>query len=365
MNFFFILAAIVMLGFMVMIHECGHFFAARLTGIPVKEFAIGFGPKLASWKSKKYDTRFFIRLIPAGGYCMFYGEDDTAGKEQQDPRCINRFAPWKRMITIAMGPVMNFVLAFVAAVILFSVAGQDAVGRAVISEVTAGGPAARAGIQAGDVIDEVNGQKAEGVTEDGNLPAVAMISAYRAGDPPLEMILERKNAAGETDRISVSVTPDYSEAEGRPLIGITVGYEVLRGAVPVSFWQAIPLGADYCVRAGGAILSGLKNMLTTGEGFDQSAGPVGIVQLIAEETRANGWEMYLQLLVMISVNLGLFNLIPIPGLDGSRIIFLVIEAVRRKPVNQRVEAGVHMAGYALLMGLMLFMTCKDILHIFQ
>ena len=365
MNLFFILAAIVMLGVMVMIHECGHFFAARLTGIPVKEFAIGFGPRLVSWKSKKHETQFFLRLIPAGGYCMFYGEDDTEGKEQQDPRCINRFAPWKRMITIAMGPVMNFVLAFIAAVILFAAAGQDAVGRAVISDVTAGGPAAEAGILPGDIIDQVNGQKMEGVTEDGNLPAVAQISAYQAGEPPIDLVLERRNAAGESEFVSVSVTPDYSEAEGRPLIGITVGYEVLRGAVPVSFFEAIPLGADYCVRAGGAILSGLKTMLTTGEGFDQSAGPVGIVQLIAEETRQNGWEMYLQLLVMISVNLGLFNLIPIPGLDGSRIIFLLIEAIRRKPVNQRIEAAVHMTGYALLMGLMLFMTCKDILHIFQ
>ena len=219
MNLFFILAAIVMLGVMVMIHECGHFFAARLTGIPVKEFAIGFGPRLVSWKSKKHETQFFLRLIPAGGYCMFYGEDDTEGKEQQDPRCINRFAPWKRMITIAMGPVMNFVLAFIAAVILFAAAGQDAVGRAVISDVTAGGPAAEAGILPGDIIDQVNGQKMEGVTEDGNLPAVAMISAYQAGEPPIDLVLERKNAAGDSEFVFVSVTPDYSKAEGRPLIG--------------------------------------------------------------------------------------------------------------------------------------------------
>ena len=125
MSVLMILAAILMLGVMVMVHECGHFFAARLTGIPVKEFAIGFGPKLFSWKSKKHETRFFWRLIPAGGYCMFYGEDDAEGKEREDPRSINRYAVWKRLLTILMGPVMNFVLALLAATALFFVLGED------------------------------------------------------------------------------------------------------------------------------------------------------------------------------------------------------------------------------------------------
>lgn len=363
MSIFFILAAIVMLGVMVMIHECGHFFAARITGIPVKEFAIGFGPKICSWKSKKHETVFFLRLIPAGGYCMFYGEDDAEGKAKDDPRNIGRFSVWKRMLTIAMGPLMNFVLALLAATLLYAAVGEDvggAYGRAVIQAVEENSPAALAGIQAGDMIDQVNGVTASGVTEDGQLAVQPLIGSYQPGDDPLELKLLR----GE-EWVTVRVIPQYSETEKRPLIGVSLMVEYIPDFQPISIFRAAHLGADYCVRAGGAIVSGLVKMITTGEGFEESAGPIGIVQMIAEETQKNGWMVYVQLLVMISVNLGLFNLIPIPGLDGSRIVFLFIEAIRRKPVPQKVEAYVHLSGYALLFGLMIVMAYKDILNIFR
>lgn len=363
MTVFFIVAAIVLLGVMVLVHECGHFFAARLTGIPVKEFAIGFGPKLLSWKSKKHETQFFLRLIPAGGYCMFYGEDETSGISKDDPRNISCYKVWKRVVTIAMGPVMNFVLALIAAVALFGVIGEDTqgvVGRAVVNTVTENSAAAQAGIHPGDILSSVNGQPATGLTAEGQLTVSALIGAYQDGDAPLALGLIR---GGET--ISTQIAPRYNAAEGRYLIGVTLGYEYTPGYTPVSVFRAAELGADYCVRAGGAILTGLRAMVTTGEGFEESAGPVGIVKMIAEETRKSGWTTYVQLLVLISVNLGLFNLIPIPGLDGSRIVFLLIEAVRRKPVPQKVEAYVHMAGYLMLIGLMVVMTYKDILKIFQ
>lgn len=363
MSVLMILAAILMLGVMVMVHECGHFFAARLTGIPVKEFAIGFGPKLFSWKSKKHETRFFWRLIPAGGYCMFYGEDDAEGKEREDPRSINRYAVWKRLLTILMGPMMNFVLALLAATALFFVLGEDVngvVGRAVISQVNDGGAAQAAGMQAGDIILSVNGQAASGVTEEGLLSASAMIGAYKEGDAPLQIAVLR----GE-DTLSLSMTPKYDAAEKRFMIGVGLSYEYTPGYARVSLGRAAALGGDYCLRAAGAILDGLKTMVTTGQGFAESSGPVGIVHMIAEETEKSGWTAYVQLLVLISVNLGLFNLIPIPGLDGARAIFLIIEGVRRKPVNRKTEAYVHLAGYVLLFGLLLVMTCKDILQLFQ
>lgn len=352
-----------MLGVMVMIHECGHFFAARLTGIPVKEFAIGFGPALFSWNSRKYETRFFIRAIPAGGYCMFYGEDDTQGIKQSDPRCIGNHKVWKRFITIAMGPIMNFVLALVAAALLFGAIGEDTqgqVGRVFLNSVTAGSPADQAGLMENDAILQINGQDAVGLTEDGSLKVQELIRAYREGDPALRFTVQRGDETVDCDAI-----PLYDETEGRFLIGVTLSYEYIPGYTPVSPFRALSLGADYCVRAGGAVLEGLKMIFTTKEGFQQSSGPVGIIQLIAEETQANGWTAYVQLLVLISVNLGLFNLIPIPGLDGSRLIFLLVEGIRRKPVDQKVEAYVHMSGYILLLGLMLVMTCKDILHIFK
>ena len=359
---FYVIAAIFLLGVMVTIHELGHFMAARFTGIPVKEFAIGFGKKIFSWKSKKYDTVFFLRLIPAGGYCAFYGEDDTQEKDKNDPRNIANHKVWKRMLTIVMGPVMNFVLALVVAIGLYAVMGEPIIeyGYAVIQEVTEGSPAAQAGILPGDRVLAVNGVEAKGLTADGNLAVQPLIAAYKEGDDPLSLTIFRN-----AKELNLSVIPLYDEAEKRPLMGVILGAEYSMEYVPVSIFRAGALGFQYCVRAGGAILEGLGKMITTGEGFSESSGPVGIVQLIAEETKANGWTVYLELLVMISVNLGLFNLIPIPGLDGSRIIFLAIEGIRRKPVPQKVEAYVHMGGYMLLIGLMVVMTFKDIFKIFR
>ncbi len=372
MTVLYVLAAIVMLGVMVTVHEAGHFFAARLTGIPVKEFSIGMGPKLVSWKRKKHETQFSVRLIPAGGYCMFYGEDDTEGKEaREDPRSIGKFAPWRRMVTIFMGPAMNFVLALVVAAALYGAVGE-ATGESFIApqivSVEAGSPADQAGILPNDSIETVNGQSAVGLTEDGTAwTLTVLINSYQEGGEPLLLGVRR----GE-ELLSVQLSPRYSETEKRFLIGVNLNPGYVPVYTPVSVFRAVELGADYCVRAAGAIVGALRDLITTGAGLEQTSGPVGIVKLIAEETQKSAAESaleafltYGQLLVMISVNLGLFNLIPIPGLDGSRLVFLLIEAVRRKPVPQKVEAYVHMAGYVLLFGLMIVMTYKDVLNIFR
>ena len=365
MSFLYILAAIAMLGVMVTVHEFGHFLAARLTGIPVKEFAIGFGPRLLKWKSKKHETQFFLRLIPAGGYCMFYGEDDADGKEaKNDPRAIGKFAVWRRMVTIVMGPVMNFILALAVAVALFMGIGEDVGGTYDYPFVTAverGSPAAEAGLREEDRLLSVNGEDARGLNADQTATKVsALINAY---DPQGDALL-LEIGRGE-EKLQVRLMPRYNEAEGRYLMGVMLNSGYVPQYAPITLGRAISQGADYCVRAAGAILSGLKTLVTTGEGFSESAGPVGIVQMIAEETQKTGWITFAELLVLISVNLGLFNLIPIPGLDGSRIVFLIIEAIRRKPIPQKVEAYVHMSGYVILLGLMLVMTYKDILRIFR
>lgn len=372
MTVLYILAAILMLGVMVTIHEAGHFWAARMTGIPVKEFAIGFGPKIFSWTRKKHETTFFLRLIPAGGYCMFYGEDDIEGREaKNDPRAFGNYAVWKRILTVAAGPVMNFLLALAVAACIFGAVGEDTqgvYGYTVVQSVVAGSPAAQAGMQPQDVLLAVNGQDARGLSEDGASYKVSrLIDQYQKGGDPLAFTVQR----GE-ETLTLYAAPQYDETEKRYLVGITLLVQYTPGYTSVSLPRAVSLGADYCVRAGGAILTSLRDLVTTGKGFEESSGPVGIIQLIAEETqtaaktsRLDAWLTYAQLLVLISVNLGLFNLIPIPGLDGSRIVFLIIEAVRRKPVPQKVEAYVHTAGYLLLFGLMIIMTFKDVLKIFR
>ncbi len=360
---FYILAAILLLGIMVTVHEFGHFMAARLTGIPVKEFAIGFGPQILSWSSKKYETKFFLRCIPMGGYCAFYGEDDTEEKEKDDQRNLNNFAVWKRLLTILMGPVMNFVLALVVAVGIYCAVGVDRGGEYgyyVVQSVESASPAEKGGLQAGDIILAINGQDMKGLDADETPRTTNAIMAYRPGDEPLKMDVER-----EGERVTLYLTPEVNEAEGRMMVGITMQLQYTPDFQPISVFEAVGRGFDYCVRSGRAILDALLNLVRTGEGLKESSGPVGIVQLIAEETKENGFITYAELLVLISVNLGLFNLLPIPGLDGSRLIFLAIEGIFRKPVPRKIEAYIHMAGYLVLIGFMLFVTFQDVQRIFR
>ena len=347
MTIFYVLLALLLLGILITVHEFGHFASARLCGIPVKEYSIGFGPKLVQWKSKKHETLFSIRPIPLGGYCMFYGDtdDDPDGsKTKDDPRNYNNAAVWKRMISVFSGPLMNFVLAFVVAIALMGIYGVTA-STPFVAGVTEGQPAAEAGLLPGDVFVTVRGLDMANATTMDVSNAIGDISGGQAVD----MTVLREGAA-----MDFTILPEYNETEGRYMIGITIqqGYQPLPGGM------VVPAAWNMCREAATVILDALGKLVTTGEGLDQTAGPVGVVQMVAEQTRQGGLEIFLYLMVIISINLGLMNLLPIPGLDGSRLIFMAIEAVRRKPVSQKVESMIHLAGYALLLLLMVFFTFR-------
>ena len=353
MTILYVLLALLLLGILITVHEFGHFAFSRLCGIPVKEFSIGFGPKLIQWKSQKHETLFSIRPIPLGGYCMFYGDtdDDPDGVMKDDPRNYNNAPVWKRMISVAAGPGMNFVLAFVVAVAMMAAYGVVA-DTPFISDVTPGQPAQIAGLQAGDRFVSVEGQP---MADRSVMDVSGAIGSVPEGEAVDLTVLR------EGEELSFTIQPVYDSAEGRYMIGIMLqqGFE----RMPVG--QMLPSAWDLCAEASTAILNALSRLVTTGEGLDDTAGPVGVVQLVAEQTRQGGLEIFLYLMVLISINLGLMNLLPIPGLDGSRLIFMLIEAVRGKPVEQRIEAYIHTAGYVLLLGLMVFFTFKDVLRLFQ
>lgn len=352
MTILYVLLAILLLGILIMVHEFGHFAVARLCGIAVKEFSLGFGPVIWQHKSKKSDTTFSIRPIPMGGYCMFYGDtdDDPNDSTKDDPRNYNKAPVWKRMLSVLAGPGMNFVLAFVVAIALMGVYGAVAT-TPVVQEVEAGMPAAEAGLQAGDIFVRVNQTE----VENGTVQDVSNAIGADASSAPVEITVLR-----DGQEQTFTVTPQYDSELERYRVGVTIaqGYEKM----PAS--SILPSAWSLCKQASVAIVESLGKLFTTGEGLNDAAGPVGVVSLVAQQTQQGGLEIYLYLLVILSINLGLMNLIPIPGLDGSRLIFMLIEAIRRKPVNQKIEAGVHLCGYVLLFGIMIFFTFKDVFRLF-
>ena len=354
----YIILALLLLAILITVHEFGHFLAARATKIEVREFAVGMGPKLIGWKSRKHGTDFSIRAIPLGGFCAFYGEDDTKGISKDDPRAFAKQGVWRRLFVILMGPVMNFVLAFVVATVFFWVNGVSMVTGIdpYIAEVMAAGPAYSAGMQPGDVVTEINGRDMLDGTADTLLDTIAN---WKEGDDPLRMTIRRGEETLETE-----MTPVWDEAEGKMRIGVTIGGTYRTETQPETFLGGFEHSLDWCVRASGAILGALKDLVTTGKGLDQTSGPVGIVSLVSTEVQAGGFSAFVQLLVLISINLGLMNLLPIPGLDGSRLVFGIVEVIRGKAVPPEKEAMVHLIGMVFLFGLMIFFTFKDIMRLF-
>ncbi|MBR5960609.1 MAG: site-2 protease family protein [Clostridia bacterium] len=354
----YIILALLLLAILITVHEFGHFLAARAMKIEVREFAVGMGPKIVGWKSRKYDTQFSIRAIPLGGFCAFYGEDDTTGESKDDPRAFPKQNVWKRLCVIFAGPLMNFVLAFVVGAIFFWVSGYSTVvgHETVIAQVMAGGPAYEAGLQAGDVVTEINGLDAQ---EIGYEAVLQTISDWKEEDSPLQMVISREEGTFETE-----MTPVWDEKENKMRIGVKIGEANVIDTQPETFLGGFKHSWQLCVNVSGIILDSLKKLVTTGEGLDDTMGPVGIVSEVSKRVQAYGMEEFIWLLAMLSVNLGLMNLLPIPGLDGSRLVFGLVEVVRRRPVPAEKEAMVHLIGMVFLFGLVIFFTFRDVMKIF-
>ena len=371
----FVLVGVLLLGILVAVHEFGHFMAARLTGIEVMEFAIGMGPKIVGWTGKQ-GTKFSLRWIPFGGFCAFFGEDDVEGKAKDDPRAYNKQPAWKRMITVAMGPVMNFVLALVVAVIFCWSCGVMTVYPA-IGSVEEGGPAQLAGIRPNDYVLTLNGMDVSVYAEDvmgadasGRMTVFRNTIAAAAPGETLTLTLLRPVDNGEgqaptAEMVEVEVAPFWDEEMGQSRIGIGYGaYPMDYSRTRLGLVEGIRHGWRICVESGAAVFNVLGRIFTDKTVQEGLTGPVGVIDQTRQIVQVGGVPSFLSLMVLISVNLGLMNLLPIPGLDGARFIFHTIEAVRGKPIRQEIEAGIHLAGLALLMLLIVLMTGRDLFRLF-
>lgn len=344
-----IVVAILIFGLIILIHELGHYLFARKAGILVEEFAIGMGPKLIG--KQVGDTLFSIRIIPFGGYCKMLGEDGTESEDNvEDERSFSQKSVWARFQVLFGGPLFNFILAFVFAILSIALVGGS---TTVVSEVIEGYPAYEAGIQAGDKIVGYN---------DKTIIHSSEFRTYMGVEKPetLEVTVKR-----DGEKISYTLSPKLNE-NGQLLIGITFtninkgnAFEVIKSAgIEIVFWIKM-------------VFYSLGSLISGDISADEISGPIGIVSVISSgynESVEYGIKSVIATLsfyiVLLSANLGVMNLLPLPALDGGRLVFIAIEAVRGKPIDPKKEGYVHFVGFVLLMALMVLVVFKDVSKLF-
>lgn len=345
-----ILIALVVFSAIIFFHELGHFLLAKKNGIYVKEFAIGMGPKLFSFKKK--ETVYAINLIPMGGYCMMLGEDE----EVNDANSFSAKSVWARISVVVAGPIFNFILAFLLALILIGVCGYDAPEIGSFSDTS---PAKEAGLQVGDTITHLNGKRIY------NFREVLVFMQFEQSDTPITMTVSR-----DGQRKEVTFVPEYTNNAYRMGIG-SVGYQKLN-AIDVVTHSALEL--RYQIRT--TFLS-LKYLFTGKVGFKNMSGPVGIVSMMSdtideakESAEGNATLAILNVVlnminfcILLSANLGVMNLLPLPALDGGRTLFLLIEAIFHKKLPTEKEALINTIGFMLLIGLMVVVMFQDVIKI--
>lgn len=355
-------------GFLVISHEMGHFLIGKKNGIKVNEFCVGMGPTIFHFQ--KGETKYALRLLPFGGACVFDGEDGGISGEKKTDDLIDfsdemkgkmgegiafpEANVWKRIATVVAGPLFNFLFAFLFSLIVVGFSGTD---RPVIQEIMENSAAQEAGLMKGDLITHLNGERIHLYRE------VSLNSAMNAAGEPIEITYERDGV-----RDTVLIVPKFSEEDNRYYIGLIGGgsYEKANpltifqyGFYEVSYW------AKYTFKSLGMLVSGEVSV-------DSLSGPVGIADFVGdtyEEVKPYGTLSVvltmLNLTILLSVNLGILNLLPLPALDGGRLVFLLIEVVRGKPLPPEKEGMVHMAGMICFMLLMFFVMYHDIMRLFQ
>lgn len=424
-----IILALIVFSILILFHEFGHFIIAKKNGICVTEFSLGMGPRLVSHKFG--ETRYSIKLFPFGGSCMMLGEDE----ENPDQRAFNNKSVWARMAVIAAGPIFNFILAFIVAVVVIGCVGYD---PCIVTSIEENSPMLQAGLKEGDIITEIDGTRIDVGRE---LYLEEYVNPYTGKEITVKYLRDGKEyatkvtpstkymlgiyyTANEDPSVVSSISPNGAFAEAgiergdeitaiegttiasgkelleyfqeHPLTGEEIAVQVKRNGrtidAKVTPHESYTLGFQYNVNgrveADGigevmkysyvelkygaeSVFKSLKMLFTGKASVKEVSGPVGIVDMMDEvydETKSDGWFLVLMnlanYLILFSVNLGILNLIPFPALDGGRLLLLIIEAVRKKPISREKEGIVNFVGMMILMIFMVYVMYNDIVKLF-
>lgn len=333
-----ILAAIFVFGVLITVHEFGHFITAKLTGMRVDEFAIGFGPNIFQ---KKYgETLYSLRAIPLGGY------NKIAGMDPDEPASDDSFKSKSipaRMLVILAGSLMNFLLPVLLFSVIFLANGmQKPVDQPILGSVMSGKTAAQAGLVAGDRIISINGENIKTWND-------LVVNLQKYPNQEITVIAEHEGLAKD-----YKMTPFYDEQYGRPLVGISPKYEQYNPG----FVESFTMGVGYTKHIIVAMIDGLQKIVTGAAPADVS-GPIGVAKM-AGEVANQGMLPLLNFIAFLSINLGVINLLPLPALDGGHFVILVIEALRGKPLGSRMTNALQMVGVAIILTITVFAVFNDI-----
>ena len=325
---------IFLLGFLVLIHEGGHFLVAKLFKVKVNEFSIGFGKKLIG--RQKGETLYALRAVPLGGFVMLEGEEE----ESSDPRAFNNKSVWKRMLIIAAGGVVNILFGLLVYFIIAMNLGNYY--SMVVSEPVQGYAAQQAGIQVGDELISANGQRLRLKTDLDN-------AINKSQGDIVQFEIKRNN-----EYINLEIKPTQIE-DGRYVIGVNLepAENSLSNKIYYGFWNTVNFSAS--------IVNNVKELFTGGVKTDQLMGPIGISTVVSQ---TNGLLEFIYILALISLSLGVTNLLPFPPLDGGKLVLLLIEAIRRKKLSMELELNIQAAGFVLMILLSIYVAYNDILRIF-
>jgi len=340
-----ILITLAIIAVLILVHEFGHFIVARRIGIPVWEFSLGFGPRLVG--TKRNGTDYSIRLIPLGGYVRMAGEEPGDG---DDPNGYNRRTPLEKMRVAFAGPFMNLVAAMLIFIYIYSVTGvEESSPSAVIGQVLDNKPAQEAGLKAGDRVTAING---------------ATIESWQDLTTAIE-----KNPNGQTMKVKIersdtpmviAVKPVFNKSLNKNYIGIKPVTTFKRMGIVNAVKNGFQRTYEFTV----ILLSGVGLLISGGASMGDLSGPVGITKMVGEVAEI-GWSQLLAFSAFLSINLGILNLLPIPALDGSRIVFAMVEGIRRKPLDPEKEGFIHWLGFIFLIGLMVIVTFNDIVKLYR
>lgn len=321
-------------------HELGHFLVGKKLGFGILEFSIGMGPAL--WKKEKDGVTYALRAFPIGGMCRFEGEDEGDGVTS--PTAFNNLAVWKRMLVVVAGPVMNVLFALLFAFVTLVAFGDYMPQIQGFAEGAS--PAREAGLLEGDVILRVDDTRISYYTDATDAIGAADSAACR-------VVVDRNG-----EELGFTVHDIYDAEAGRNMLGVTIAPVRYHFPLGVCVLNSVGYVGDMLAAMGDFLGDLFRGQVQDGD----VGGPVMVVNIIGQAVRL-GLETLLRMTVLISINLAVVNLLPLPALDGGRLLFMLIELIRGKPLNQNAEGVAHLVGFALLMGLVVFLTYKDIMRL--